>query len=48
MVPYSSVGWTNILYSIGTVCSSKFLKLFLMMPSILKPLMTMCAVCMWN
>ena len=43
MLPYSSV-----LYSIGDVCLSKFSKLFLMMPSILKPLLTMCALCMWN
>ena len=48
MFPYFSIGRTSVLYSIGTVCSSKFSKLFLMMPSILKPLFTMCAVCMWN
>ena len=48
MFPYSSIGRTSVLYSIGTVCSSKFSKLFLIMPSILKPLFTMCAVCMWN
>ena len=29
MFPYSSIGRTNVLYSIGTVCSSKFSKLFL-------------------
>ena len=34
MFPYSSIGWTSVLYRIGTVCSSKFSKLFLMMPSI--------------
>ena len=48
MFPYSSIGQTSVIYSIGTVCSSKFSKLFLMMPSILKPLLTMCVVCMWN
>ena len=46
MFPYSSIGRTSVLYSIGAACSSKFSKLFLMMPSILKPLFTMCAVCM--
>ena len=48
MYPYSSIGQTSVLYSIGTVCSSKFSKLCLMMPSILKPLFTMSAVCKWN
>ena len=48
MFPYSSIGQTCVLYSIGTVCLSKFSKLFLMMPSILKQLLAMYAVCMWN
>ena len=48
MSPYSSIGRTNDLYSIGTVCSPKFPKLFLMIPSIMITLLIMCAVCMWN
>ena len=48
MFPYSGIGRTSVLYSIGTVCLSKSLKVFLMMHSKLKPLFTICAVCMWN
>ena len=46
--PYSSVGRTIVLKSSGTVSLSSFSKDLLIKPSILNPLATAWAVCMWN